>query len=97
MRFLPLAGLLILVGSATAQIGTPPPCPAGVIDRESFSPYRRAIKFHLRFHVGADTFDARSVVALRRHEPLASSCSDPEVIDRLIAELIQQRNAFWPH
>ena len=88
-------GLLVMAGDGRAQIGTPPPCPAAVIDREVFLPYHRAIKFHLRFHVGAETFEARSIVKPTRHAG-AAACTDAEVVDLLIAELVKERNEFWP-
>ena len=81
---------------ARAQIGTPPRCEGAVNDRERFRASKRRITFHLKFHSGSTAFDARSVLKIRRHGALDAACTDGDAIDRLIDELVRERNQFLP-
>jgi hypothetical protein len=91
-----LAAVLVLASVAYAQIGTPPACRGAVVDREVFRTPGGRIKFHLKFHDGSDTFDARSVVKLRRRGAPDASCNDGNVLDVVIDELVKQRTRFLP-
>ena len=81
---------------AWAQVGTPPPCQGAITDREVFQVQDGRIKFHLKFRSGSGVFDSRSVVKLHRRGAPDVSCNDGDVLDRVIDELIKERNQFLP-
>jgi hypothetical protein len=95
MTLLRVLALLLLADVAAAQITTPPPCRGATIDREVFQTPHGRIKFHLRFHDGAGTYDAHAVVKLHRRSPDAS-CNDGAVFDTVIDELVKERQFLPP-
>ena len=67
--------------------------PTVIYDGQGFLvPTNGPIKFHLRFHDPAGTFDARAVVKLHRRgaDP---SCNEGDVLDYVIDELVSERSS----
>ena len=89
-----LAAVLVLGGVAWGQIGTPGPCSGAVTDRERFTVGHGRVKFHLRFHTDAGTFDARSVIKLSRPDGADASCTEGQAVDFVIDELTKERQQF---
>jgi len=89
-----LAAVLVLTGVASGQVGTPPACGGAVTDQERFAAKSHRIKFHLRFHTTAGIFDARSVIKLPPKGTPDPACTEGEVVDFVVDELIKERKQF---
>jgi hypothetical protein len=96
MAVLRLLPMLLLATTAWAQVATPPTCRGVVLDREAFRDHRHRITLHVRYHEGANVFDSRYVVRLRRSGKPDPSCTDGDVVDFFIDQLVKQRRQLLP-
>jgi len=84
----------MLAGVASGQIGTPPACNGAVTDHEQFRAKGHRVKFHLRFHTTAGIFDARSVIKLPPKGTPDPTCTEGNVVDFVVDELVKERKQF---
>ena len=65
-----------------------------VTDQERFEAKGHRVEFHLRFHTTAGVFDARSIIKLPRQGTPDPTCTEGDVVDFVVNELVKERRQF---